>query len=155
MLLIPVIFKLVLSGSRLAIPVFGLAALTDMFDGMLARRSNNVTEFGRLLDPFADRLFICSVAVALYLRQAEPPMWALALLIGRDIIILSGSLRLRLQGKEIRVVYLGKVATAVLLVSILLLVAGVEVGLWIFYIGLVLYLVSGFNYLARGRKLLE
>ena len=155
LLLIPITFRLVLSGSPLALVVFAVAATTDFFDGILARRANNVTELGRLLDPLADRLFISSIALALYLKDVVPPLWALALLLARDAVILTGSAWLRWRGKDIRVSYVGKAATAVLLVSILLLVSGVDFGVWLFYAGLVLYLGSGFNYLARGKKLLE
>ncbi|MDP1809360.1 MAG: CDP-alcohol phosphatidyltransferase family protein [Actinomycetota bacterium] len=154
-ILIPVVFKMVIDGSPWAIVFFALAALTDLLDGPLARRSNNVTEVGRLLDPFADRLFISSIALALYIKGSVPPIWALGLLIARDALILGSSIWLKLKGREIAVTYLGKVATAVLLVSILLLVAGISLGAWIFYIGLALYLGSGFNYLARGKKLLD
>lgn len=154
-LLIPVVFKLVIDGSRWAIVFFALAALTDLLDGPLARRANNVTDLGRILDPFADRLFISSIALALYIKQLVPPIWALVLLVGRDALILGGSIWLKLHGREIAVTYLGKVATAVLLISILLLVAGIDLGAWIFYIGLALYLGTGFNYLARGKKLLD
>lgn len=146
---------MVLDGSPLAIAVFGLAALTDLLDGMLARRANKVTEFGRILDPLADRLFISSMAVALYLKAGAPPLWALMLLVGRDAVILAGSAWLRWRGQAISVTYLGKAATAVLLVAILGLVASLPAGLWLFYAGLVLYLVSGFNYLARGKKLID
>jgi len=154
-MLIPVVFKLVVNGSPWAVAVFALAALTDLLDGPLARRSNNVTEVGRLLDPFADRLFISSIAFALYIRRLIPPLWALGLLVSRDAVILGGSIWLKLKGRRLAVTYLGKVATAVLLISILLLVAGINLGAWIFYIGLALYLGTGFNYLARGKKLLD
>lgn len=153
-ILVPVVFILVRSGSPWAVAVFALAALTDLIDGPLARRSNNVTEIGRILDPFADRLFIIGVVVALYLRNAVPPLWALGLLIARDVVILSGSLILRLRNRKLSVIYLGKVATAVLLVSIFLLIAGSNFGLWVFFAGLALYMASGLNYLVRGVKLL-
>lgn len=145
---------LVLIESYLALAVFGAAALTDLFDGMLARKANKVTEFGRLMDPLADRLFISSIAVALYIRSSIPPLSALGILLARDLVILSGGILLQAKGLKIDVSYLGKVATAVLLCSILLLVANVAFGLWIFYFGLLLYLVSGFDYLARGKKLI-
>ncbi|HEB12742.1 MAG TPA: CDP-alcohol phosphatidyltransferase family protein, partial [Actinobacteria bacterium] len=75
LLLIPVVFKLILQDSPLAVLVFGIAALTDLFDGYLARRTNKVTELGRLLDPFVDRLLIAGVVIALVLKYQEPPLW--------------------------------------------------------------------------------
>ncbi len=153
LLLLPVIFQLIINGSIWAFVVFGVAALTDMLDGQMARRTNRVTEFGKLLDPFVDRLFISGVVVALFLKQAQPPLWAIVTLLSRDLIILIGSAWLKLQGHEIDVTFLGKSATATLSVAIFLMVAGLGFGIWVFYLGLVLYLGSGFDYLARGKNL--
>ncbi len=129
------------------------AALTDILDGAVARRLNEVTEFGRILDPLADRLLISSIIVALFLRDGlGPPLWALIVLLGRDILILAGSTWLTWKGRPVEVTMLGKTATTVLLVAILLMVAEWEIGLWLFYMGLILYLGSGFNYFLRGKK---
>ncbi|HEB13003.1 MAG TPA: hypothetical protein ENI11_04955 [Actinobacteria bacterium] len=154
LLLIPVVFKLILEDSPFAVLVFGIAALTDLFDGYLARRANNVTELGRLLDPLVDRLLIAGVVIALFLKHQEPPLWALAVLLTRDFILLTGMAILRQRGHDIRVTFIGKAATAILSVAIFLMVARVDFGIMLFYAGLVLYIVAGFDYLARGMNLL-
>ncbi len=154
LLLIPVVFKLILQDSPLAVLVFGIAALTDLFDGYLARRTNKVTELGRLLDPFVDRLLIAGVVIALVLKYQEPPLWALAILLTRDFIILTGMAILRKRGHDMRVTYIGKAATAILSVAIFLMVARVDFAIVLFYGGLVIYIGSGFDYLARGMNLL-
>jgi cardiolipin synthase (CMP-forming) len=162
-LLIPVIFWLIQQGSAAAVFVFGAAAATDFLDGAIARKTNKVTEFGRMLDPLADRLFISAVVAALYLKYQLPPLWALVLLITRDIAVVAGGIGLKVRGQTIRVTRLGKAATAVLLMAILTLTAAAETGppwfsvfgLALFYAGLALYLGSGFNYFLRWKKLLE
>ena len=155
--LIPIIIHLILTGqSGAALIVFAFAALTDLLDGAVARRLDEVTELGRVLDPLTDRLLISGVVVALFLRDGlGPPLWALLVLVGRDILILAGSTWLTWKGSPVKVTMLGKTATTVLLVAILLMVAEWEVGLWLFYTGLILYLGSGFNYFARGKKVWE
>lgn len=133
--------------------IFGMAALTDLFDGLIARRRDQVTELGRVLDPLTDRLFISSIVVALYFRQdVAPPLWAILALVIRDLVILAGSGWFTIKKVPIEVTMLGKTATAVLLVSILLMVGKLEAGLWLLYAGLALYLVSGVNYIASGKK---
>lgn len=152
LLLIPVVFRLVLDGSPFALVVFAVAALTDLLDGAIARGTNQVTEFGRLLDPLTDRLFISSVTVALYLKDYMPPIWALALVLMRDALVLVGSVWLKLRRRKIEVTMLGKIATTVLFVAILVMVAGLDQGLWVFYAGLLLYLGSAFSYAVQGSK---
>jgi cardiolipin synthase len=154
LLLIPVIVWLIDSNqTALAFVVVGLAALTDLLDGLVARRRNETTELGRMLDPLTDRLFISGIVIALFLRDGIPPLWALITLVTRDIVVLAGSAWLTFRGRPIEVTMLGKAATMVLLIAILLMVGGARLGLWIFYAGLILYLGSGFNYLARGKKI--
>ena len=155
--LIPVIIHLILTGQSVAALIaFAVAALTDLLDGAVARRLDEVTELGRILDPLTDRLLISSMVIALFLRDGlGPPLWALLVLVGRDILILAGSTWLTWKGSPVKVTMLGKTATTVLLVAILLMVAEWEVGLWLFYTGLILYLGSGFNYFARGKKVWE
>ena len=155
LLLIPVVIRLILAGSGWAFAVFAAAAVTDLLDGAVARRTNRETEFGRLLDPLTDRLFISGVAIALYLRDFAPPFWALGLLVGRDLVIMAGSAWMTWRRRKFQVTFMGKAATALLLLAILLLVARISAGLWLFYAGLALYLGSGFNYLTRGKELWE
>ncbi len=152
--LIPIIIHLILTGqSTAALLVFAFAALTDLLDGAVARRLNEVTELGRILDPLTDRLLISSMVIALFLRNGiGPPLWAILVLVGRDILILVGSTWLTWKGRPVEVTMLGKTATAVLLLAILLMVAELEIGLWLFYAGLIFYVVSGFNYFMRGKK---
>lgn len=154
LLLIPVIFGLIIRDRPAwALVVFAAAAFTDLLDGEVARRRNEVTELGRILDPLTDRLFISAILVALYMRGgAGPPLWALAALVGRDALVLIGAAGLFWKGHRIEVTFAGKTATAALSVAILLMIGNLEAGLWLFYAGLALYLGTGFDYLLRGKK---
>ena len=68
-----------------------VGVITDIADGYLARRLNQVSELGKILDPVADKLAIGSLVIALYLFK-DFPLWATAVIIGRDLFILIASL---------------------------------------------------------------
>jgi cardiolipin synthase len=129
---------------------------TDWVDGWLARRIGQVSRVGQLLDPFADRLLIASVAVALLVRGVLP--WpAVALLVGRDLVLLAGWPLLKRRGVEPpEVVWVGKAATFDLLTALPLLVMGETtwvvatvahaLGIALLWLGVVLYYVAGVVY---------
>jgi len=133
-----------------------LVGSTDWVDGWLARRTGQVSRLGQLLDPFADRMLIASVAIALVARGVLP--WpAVALLLGRDAVILAGFPLLSRRGvRPPDVVWVGKAATFDLLVALPVLVVGETglalapaahaVGLALLWAGVVLYYVAGAVY---------
>jgi cardiolipin synthase len=104
-----------------AVVLYGAGAWTDFFDGWIARRFNQVSELGKLLDPLADRVFIVALAVALVARGTLA--WPLAAaIIARDLLILAVFPVLERRGLErIRVNFVGKTATASLLLGLTLL----------------------------------
>ena len=130
---------------------------TDWVDGWLARRTGTVTRLGQLLDPLADRLLIASVAVALLVRGVLP--WpAVVLLVGRDVLLLSGVGLL--AGRGVRppdVIWLGKATTFMLLVALPLLALGETgvgfadashlLGVVLLWVGVVGYWVTGAIYM--------
>ena len=152
-LTVPVVLILLLEKEdAAAATVFVLAAATDFLDGRLARRRGGagVSYLGAVLDPVADRLMLSSVAVVLAVRGLLPaPL--VAILVGRDVLTLLGSLVFR--GK-IRVNKVGKAATAVLMTSVAMVMyrPGI-VGEVMFYSGLGLSLVAGVLYVRaiKGR----
>ena len=149
--LVPVVVALLLAGSdTLAAAFFVLAALTDFLDGRLARMAGP-TRLGRILDPLADRLMLSSVAVVLAVRGLLP-VWAVAILVGRDLLALAGSL---VVGSKIGVNRVGKAATAVLMGAVVLVVVSPGVvGEVIFYAGFGLSIVAGLMYARSLRRLL-
>ena len=97
--------------------VFGIAGITDQVDGFLARRWHVESRFGKIADPLADRLMI-DAAVILLAYYGRLPWIGLAVIIGRDLMLLAGSRLLAPRGIELEVNIVGKAATWVLYAAI-------------------------------------
>lgn len=115
-LLVPFLYWIKEGRFGLAVIVFFIAGITDFFDGYVARRFNQQSALGRFLDPAADKLLTTASYVVMALPRAgfEPiPVWLAAAVIGRDLVILLGSLVVYLltRYKGFRPTMLGKVNT--------------------------------------------
>lgn len=107
-----------------ALVVYAIAASTDWVDGQVARRTHQVSKLGKLFDPFVDRLLIAVGVIAIFIL-GRLPLWILAYLIVRDIILLIGGRYLLAKvGKVPPVVYVGKFATAFIMFGFCLLLLG-------------------------------
>jgi len=149
-LLIPVfvgVFYLPWNGANeLTTLVFALAAITDWFDGYLARRWNQTSAFGAFLDPVADKLIVATALV--FLVQANPSPWLAipaAIIIGREITI--SALREWMaeigQRAKVAVSMIGKIKTTAQMIALLLLLYNDPLlGLPIYKIGLVLLYIA-------------
>jgi cardiolipin synthase len=140
-----------------AIVVLAIAGLTDFLDGYLARKLNQITKLGKMLDPVADRLYIFATLLALSVT-GYVPWWLAALVILRDVLMLISLPVLASVGyKSLPVHYLGKASTFALLYSFPLLLMGkifteaafiITPIAWAFALwGVALYWWSGFVYL--------
>ncbi len=139
-----------------ALGLFIAAAWTDFLDGQIARRTNTITEFGKLVDPLADRLLVISTLLVLVIRDFMP-LWMGLLIVGRDVIMLVGSPIIGIKEREkIAVHWTGKVATAFLFLAICFFILWGRpgyvqpVGFWIFLPGILFSYISGLIYLYRG-----
>jgi len=145
--------------------LFGVVVSTDWLDGYLARRTGQVSEVGKMLDPTADRLAIAAGLVALVVRGAFP-LWAALLILVRDVTILIAGVTLLVTRKvriEVRVV--GKVATFSLVVAIGLIAwgnlgypfptAARTIGWGMYAVGIVEYYVATALYAGDLRRALE
>ena len=113
---VPVFVALFVSGhTNVAVLIYAIGAWTDFFDGYIARKTDSVTELGKLLDPLADRVFIVALVIALVARDALS-IWLAGAIVGRDVLILLmyPIVHRGVVGK-IRVNMVGKTATAALL----------------------------------------
>jgi cardiolipin synthase len=113
---VPVFIGLFVSGhEEAAVILYAVGAWTDFFDGYIARRTGQITELGKLLDPLADRVLIVALAVALVATGALSLVLALVIII-RDVVVLTLFPLLERRGMErIPVNFLGKCATAALM----------------------------------------
>ncbi|MGH2807220.1 MAG: CDP-alcohol phosphatidyltransferase family protein [Actinomycetota bacterium] len=139
-----------------AVVLYAVGASTDFFDGVIARKTNSVTELGKVLDPLADRVFIVALAVALVGSGALPWLLAVAIVV-RDLIVLSLFPVLAKRGvPRLEVNFTGKTATACLLFGLTALALsetdygwadiGADVGLIFVMAGAILYWVAGALY---------
>lgn len=123
--LVPVFLVLVILGHDVAaLIVLIVSSLTDYLDGILARRLNQVTRLGQLLDPAADRLFIFATLIGLAIRGIVP-WWLLAIIVLRDVLLLGVGVVLANHGYgPLPVHHLGKIATFCLLWAFPILMLG-------------------------------
>lgn len=116
-------------GKTWAACLFALAAVTDWFDGYLARRLNQSTALGAFLDPVADKLIVAAALMVLVEAYATPWMTIPAMIIvGREIVISALREWMAELGKRasVAVSWIGKVKTALQMISIILLLAAQE-----------------------------
>lgn len=132
--------------------VFGAAGITDQVDGWLARRWRVESRFGTIFDPLADRLMIDAAVILLFLADRLP--WpALALVVGRDAILLAGYRLVVPRGYEFAVNTLGKVATWLLYAGLGFLMVtrpGTDWPLGLFWTGVALAVAAGTLYLVKA-----
>lgn len=99
----------------ISVAVYAAAASTDWMDGKVARQTQTVSWFGKLLDPICDRFLLFCGVLGLVVR-AELPVWVAVLIIGRDIYLAWGQILVRMyRERPIDVVFSGKIATALLM----------------------------------------
>jgi CDP-diacylglycerol--glycerol-3-phosphate 3-phosphatidyltransferase len=155
---IPVFVVLLLrtdgAGSYGLAALFAAAALTDQVDGYLARRWHVESEFGKFADPLADRLMI-DAAVLLLCLDGRLPWLALAIVLGRDVLLIGGYSFVRDRGYDFSVSTLGKASTWVLYASITGVIAsdeGTEWPLWLFWSGVGLAVLAGVLYIVGALR---
>ena len=144
-------------GSYALAALFAAAALTDQVDGYLARRWHVESEFGKFADPLADRLMI-DAAVLLLCFDGRLPWLALAIVLGRDALLIGGFGLVKDRGYDFSVSTLGKASTWVLYAAITGVIAsdeGTAWPLWLFWIGVGLAVVAAVFYIARALRAVE
>ena len=155
---VPVFFWLIVGPENdgLALIIMMVSSFTDWLDGFLARKLNQFSRLGELLDPLADRLYVVAALIALFLRDLLP-IWVVILLLLRDVAM--SMLLLYLKGRGITGVpvhFVGKAATMNLLYALPLILLGSFSGLvgqlayifgWAFLIwGITMYWYAGVLY---------
>ena len=134
----------------IALAIFAVASLTDMLDGKIARARGLVTNFGKFMDPLADKLLVCSAMICL-IPSEKLPAWIVIIIIAREFIISGFRLVAAEGGKVIAAGYWGKVKTATLMPGVVLIIVG-SLHYVIFAIGLTLVSIGGVVALIGGIK---
>ena len=163
-LLIPVFVVLLLADfwgkwlDYLALAVFIIASLTDMLDGMIARKYNLITNFGKFMDPLADKLLVCSAMICL-LDLGRIPAWVVIVIIAREFIISGFRLVASDKGVVIAAGYIGTAKTVFQMIMIMLMILDIEqIQLFtdiVMYIAVALTIISLVDYIGRNYKVLK
>ncbi|MCU1414219.1 MAG: CDP-diacylglycerol--glycerol-3-phosphate 3-phosphatidyltransferase [Microbacteriaceae bacterium] len=127
LLLVPVFFIAILAGhDRVALALLIASSITDFVDGQIARRFNQVTRLGQLLDPAADRLLILAALVGLTVREVVP-LWLFIVIVARDVMLIVLGILLANNGYgPLPVHHIGKFATFCLFFAIPILMLGLS-----------------------------
>ncbi len=158
-----------------ALLVFIAAALTDYYDGKVARLTNTVTKFGILVDPLADKMLI-SAAFISFVQMNIIPAWMVVIVIGREFAVMGLRVLAASEGKILASDRLGKQKTISQFTTIIIILAFIalkatlallfrelapylenwlKTGIWFFMlIVIILTVASGLSYIVRNRKLL-
>lgn len=139
------------------------AGVTDFLDGYLARKRNEITEVGKIIDPLADKILVAALAVKLFL-MGELSTYFLLLIISRDIIIFIGGLVISIKiGKVLPSNLLGKITVTITGFVFLLVIAGINkshiifstvyfASIFLLYASLAAYLIRALEFLKKHRQ---
>ncbi|MBO6214265.1 MAG: CDP-diacylglycerol--glycerol-3-phosphate 3-phosphatidyltransferase [Lachnospiraceae bacterium] len=137
--------------------IFIVASLTDMLDGKIARKYNLITNFGKFMDPLADKLLVCSALIALVdLRQI--PSWVVIIIIAREFVVSGMRLVAADQGIVIAAGWWGKFKTTFQMLMIIVMVANLQFTWWyvlgqiLMWIALALTIISMVDYLWKNKS---
>lgn len=146
----------------IALALFIIASLTDLLDGKIARKYNLVTNFGKFMDPLADKLLVCSALICL-IELGELPAWMVLIIISREFIISGFRLVASDNGVVIAASYWGKFKTTFQMLMVIVIIFNINLQLgWLnilgtilIYVALVLTVVSLIDYIAKNKDVLK
>lgn len=146
------------NGKYIAVAIFIIASLTDMLDGKIARKYNLVTNFGKFMDPLADKLLVCSAMICL-VATGQLASWIVIIIISREFIISGFRLIAADNGIVIAASYWGKFKTVSQMALIIVLIMDLG-GVWnvvgtvLTWVALLLTIVSLIDYIAKNKQVL-
>lgn len=146
---------------QIALVIFIVASLTDMLDGRIARKYNMVTNFGKFMDPLADKILVCSAMICMVeLDAGVMPAWAVIIIIAREFIISGFRLVASDAGTVIAASMWGKCKTVAQMAMIILMLADIHVGIFdiitkaVMWIAVILTVVSLCDYIWKNKGVL-
>ena len=146
-------------GKWIALVLFCVASITDFLDGHIARKNNLVTNFGKFMDPLADKLLVCSALIC-FVELDKLPAWMVIIIIAREFIISGFRLVASDNGIVIAASWWGKFKTVSQMIMIILLIANLggiftileQIFMWV---ALILTVVSLADYIWKNKKVLN
>ncbi|GAB4375572.1 MAG: CDP-diacylglycerol--glycerol-3-phosphate 3-phosphatidyltransferase [Acidobacteriota bacterium] len=147
----------------LGVAIFLVAILTDFLDGFLARRRDQVTTLGTLLDPIADKLLTSAAFISL-VEMGLAPAWMVVIIVGREFVVSGLRSVMATQGVALPASSLGKLKTTVQAVAIVLLILTRSLdrwgrwgylGVWALWISMIIALISAVDYLVKFVRTVE
>lgn len=160
-LIIPFLIFLKMEGplwDYIALAVFIIASLTDMLDGHIARKYHLITNFGKFMDPLADKLLVCTALICLVELERIPAI-VVILIIGREFIISGFRLVAADNGVVIAASYWGKFKTTFQMIMICLMILNLEalnvVTQIVMWVALALTIISLVDYLVKNKDVMK
>lgn len=147
-------------GNYIAVAIFIVASLTDMLDGKIARKYNLVTNFGKFMDPLADKLLVCSAMICL-IELDRLAAWIVIVIIAREFIISGFRLVASDNGVVIAASYWGKFKTTFQMLMVIVLILDIQMPLFqilgtvLTYVALILTVVSLIDYIVKNKDVLK
>lgn len=142
----------------IALALFCVASLTDLLDGKIARKYNLVTNFGKFMDPLADKLLVCSAMICM-IELGKLPAWIVIVIIAREFIISGFRLVASDNGIVIAASYWGKFKTVFQMAMIIVLIMDLGgvfdlIGTVLIWIALALTIISLVDYIVKNKQVL-
>ena len=166
MIMVPFLVVFLLTGwggeanRYISLILFVAASITDWFDGYLARKNHLVTNFGKFMDPLADKLLVCSAMICM-IELGRLPAWFVIIIIGREFIISGFRLIAAENGIVIAANYWGKFKTVSQMIMIILLILHFDLSVFVIleqifiWLSLALTVISLMTYIWQNRSVLS
>ena len=147
-------------GNYIALVIFIVASLTDLLDGKIARKYHLVTNFGKFMDPLADKLIVCSAMICL-IQTGQLAAWIVIIIISREFIISGFRLIASDNGVVIAASYWGKFKTTFQMLMVIALILNLPytwfqaLGTVLIYVSLALTIISLIDYIVKNKDVLK
>ena len=143
----------------IALIIFVLASLTDMLDGQIARRRNLITNFGKIMDPLADKVLVYA-ALCLFIENQTIQAWTLVIILTREFAVAGMRAVAAAEGRVLAAGMSGKIKTVLQMFAVPLLILGqaipqnpwiMKVGYFVFWASMIMTVYSGAEYIYQNR----
>ena len=162
-ILVPVFIVVLMTGHYyISAVIFVVASLTDMLDGKIARKYDLVTDFGKLMDPLADKLLVMSALICL-VQLGDIPGWMAIVILGREFAITGLRTVAASSGVVIAAGWTGKIKTVLQMIAVVLILLrnwpfsylGIPMDQIVLWAAVVMTIVSGAEYIIKNRHVIS